>query len=68
MVGMKADAAESRGFGRQWLEEERSAILIVPSVVSREENNVLINPSHKDSSRIKVGPEKPLRWNGRLFD
>jgi len=64
----KSDAAESREFGRKWLEEERSAILIVPSVVSREENNVLINPNHKDSSRIKVGREKHVRWDVRLFD
>ena len=64
----KSDAAESREFGRRWLEEERSAILIVPSIVSREENNVLINPNHKDSSRIIVGREKPVRWDDRLFD
>lgn len=64
----KSDAAESREFGRKWLEEERSAILIVPSIVSREENNVLINPNHKDSSRIIVGREKPVRWDDRLFD
>ena len=64
----KSDATVSREYGRKWLEDERSAILIVPSVVSREENNVLINPKHEDSSRINVGLEKPVRWDDRLFD
>lgn len=64
----KPDGTESREFGRKWIDESRSAILFVPSVVSREENNVLINPNHKDSSGIKVGPEKPVRWDARLFD
>lgn len=63
-----ADGAVSREFGRKWVEENRSAILMVPSVVSREENNVLINPNHKDSGRIKIGHEQPVRWDDRLFD
>ena len=60
--------SESREFGKNWIDEKRSAILFVPSVVSREECNVLINPNHPDSDRIKVGREKPVRWDARLFD
>ena len=64
----RPDGTESREFGRKWIDEVRSAILLVPSIVSREENNVLINPNHADSDRIKVGAEKPVRWDARLFD
>ena len=64
----RPDGAESREFGAKWIDETRSAILFVPSVVSREENNVLINPNHDDARRIKVGPEKPVRWDTRLFE
>jgi RES domain-containing protein len=63
----RPDGAESRDFGRKWIEEKRSALLFVPSVVSREEKNVLINPRHKDAERIQVGREKPVRWDARLF-
>ena len=63
----RPDGSESRDFGRQWLEDKRSTILIVPSVVSREENNVLVNTNHPDAARIKVGHEKPVRWDARLF-
>ncbi|MDJ0709664.1 MAG: RES domain-containing protein [Woeseiaceae bacterium] len=64
----RPDGTESREFGRKWLDDARSAILFVPSAVSREECNVLINPNHADSSRIQVGQEKPIRWDARLFD
>lgn len=64
----RPDGTESREFGRKWIDDMRSAILFVPSVVSREENNVLINPNHDDSDNIEVGQEKPVRWDARLFD
>lgn len=62
-----ANGAVSREFGEQWLSDTRTAILIVPSVVSREENNILINPNHADANKIRPGLEKPVRWDDRLF-
>jgi RES domain-containing protein len=62
-----SDGADARAFGSRWLWEERSALLIVPSVVSREELNVLINPTHPDAREIRAGREKPVWWDGRLF-
>jgi RES domain-containing protein len=61
------DAAESRSFGGRWLREQRTAILIVPSYVAREEVNVLINPAHAQSPSIKVSRERPVMWDRRLF-
>src|SRR5712692_1702483 len=43
-----ADLIASRSFGDQWYDSERSAVLLVPSVVSRIERNVLINQQHRD--------------------
>lgn len=63
----KPDGAESREFGSKWIDEDRSTLLFVPSVVSREENNVLINPNHEGASKFKVGKETPVRWDARLF-
>jgi RES domain-containing protein len=59
--------AVARAFGSTWLAARRSALLIVPSVVSREEHNVLINPAHPDALAIKAGREKPVWWDQRLF-
>lgn len=57
----------ARTYGSAWLDERRSAILIVPSYVAPEEVNILINPSHPDAAAIRVGREKPVRWDKRLF-
>jgi RES domain-containing protein len=61
------DGRIARGFGARWIDEVRSAILIVPSVVARMERNVLINPAHGDAARIKPGLETPITWDARLF-
>lgn len=60
--------AASRGFGSKWLNEGRSAILFVPSVIARLDRNILINPDHPDTSRIKPGLEQPVAWDERLFE
>lgn len=61
------DAAAARAFGAAWFRERRSAILIVPSVVTRVESNVLIHPHHGDAAAISVGFETPVYWDARLF-
>ena len=56
----------SRAFGDRWLQELRSAVLIVPSVVVPSSRNVVLNPAHEDFSRIKSGRPNPLAWDRRL--
>lgn len=57
----------ARAFGDRWIAEARSAILLVPSVVAREEWNVLVNPAHPDAARIFIGEARPVVWDERLF-
>lgn len=61
------DLRASRGFGDRWLEERRSAVLIVPSAVTRLDRNLLINPLHTEAARISPGSERPVDWERRLF-
>jgi RES domain-containing protein len=42
-------------------------VLLVPSVVAREEWNVLVNPAHLEAKRILVGEPRPVIWDERLF-
>ena len=64
-----ASGARARAFGSQWYRSRESAILIVPSVVARSEQNIVINTTHPDlaSRRIGVGLETPVCWDHRLF-
>lgn len=65
------DARESpaaRRFGDRWLAEERSAVLVVPSLPSRPVGrNMVINPRHREAGRIAVSAPFPVPWDERLF-
>lgn len=61
------DLSPARRFGDQWLQEARSAVLVVPSVVARLESNALINPLHADANRLQVAPGQRVIWDQRLF-
>ena len=57
----------SKAFGERWCAERRSAILLVPSVVARLDDNVLINPAHPEFAAITAGLHQPVYWDRRLF-
>ena len=57
----------ARKFGHGWYEQNRSAILIVPSVVARMERNIVFNTGHKEFAGITTGLETPVWWDERLF-
>lgn len=57
----------SRPFGIEWRRQERSLLMIVPSVVARMENNILINPDHSEFSKITHSLHQPVYWDSRLF-
>lgn len=56
--GWRSRIEVSRRFGDTWLEAKTSAALLVPSVITPGERNVLLNPAHPQfSSRwILTGP------------
>lgn len=61
------ESRHARKIGDQWLNEQRSAILVVPSVVTGEAGNVLVNPVHPDASRISLAVPRRVVWDDRLF-
>lgn len=61
------DRQISRAFGEQWFIEQRSLLLLVPSVVARMERNVLINPFHPGFGEVTHGEAEPVLWDDRLF-
>ena len=63
----EVNAVKARRFGSNWFRQRCSALLIVPSVVARFDNNILINPEHDDFQLLKVSREKAIWWDARLF-
>ena len=43
-----------RDFGDKWLDSQKATVLIVPSVIIKNEQNILLNPSHQDFKKIKI--------------
>ncbi len=52
--------------GDEWVRQQRTSILAVPSVVAGE-RNYLLNPAHPDFSRIRFADPVPFRFDARLF-
>ena len=53
------DCLASRNFGSAWYEDERSAVLFVPSIVARLERNVVINSLHPESGTCRCRWKRP---------
>lgn len=58
--------SETRGIGDDWVACGRSAVLQVPSVISVEEPNFLLNPNHPDFGEIKIHPAQRFQFDPRL--
>lgn len=53
--------AETKNVGDRWVHESRSAVLEVPSAVTYEECNYLLNPAHPDFAAITIEEAVPFR-------
>jgi RES domain-containing protein len=63
------DQSASRAFGDRWHEERRTAVLLVPSVVTNGiERNLILNPEHPAFASISTGTPHDVKWDVRLFD
>ncbi len=56
-----------RAIGDQWVADQTSAVLQVPSAIIDTEWNFLLNPAHADFSQCKIGNPWPFKLDHRLF-
>jgi RES domain-containing protein len=57
----------TRSIGDRWLKAGETAVLMVPSVVTLVEHNLLINPRHPEFLKIQATPPRPVYWDKRFF-
>jgi RES domain-containing protein len=55
-----------RQIGDQWMEDRKSPVLQVPSVLIPEEHNYLINPGHSEAGKIRKLSTKSFAYDSRL--
>lgn len=65
----RGDMLASRAFGDCWYREMRSAVLLVPSVVTAGiESNALVNQDHPEFRLLEAGDPQEVAWDSRLFE
>jgi RES domain-containing protein len=58
---------DPRAFGEEWLREQRTPVLQVPSVIVPESPNLLLNPSHPLAVRARIVTSRPFDFDRRLW-
>ena len=58
--------AETQLIGDQWIDEQRSTVLGVPSAILPVETIYLINPEHPDFEEISIRSPEPFSFDDRL--
>ena len=56
-----------RFIGDNFLRASSNLLMKVPSVIIPDEHNIIINPQHKDFSRIKIRSVRTFDFDARLF-
>jgi RES domain-containing protein len=56
-----------RAIGDDWIRENRSLALSVPSAALRTEWNVLVNPLHPSIGKTKIEKPQAFRFDARMF-
>ena len=59
--------AETMEIGDRWVQERRSAVLALPSAISPDDTNFLLNPTHPDFKRIRIHPPINFDFDPRLL-
>jgi RES domain-containing protein len=58
----------SVAFGTRWIEEQRTVVLRVPSVMIPSESNFVLNPKHPDFvGAVRFEKVRPFAFDRRLF-
>jgi RES domain-containing protein len=57
----------SMQYGTRWVQEARSLVLYVPSMLVPEETNGLLNPNHPEFAGVSMVIERAFRYDPRLM-
>ena len=66
-TGWRSEEAVTRSIGDGWLEISRTALLRVPSAITPETWNWLLNPRHSDAGRVQIRAAEAYLYDSRLF-
>jgi len=59
---------ETKEIGNHWVKEQRSVVIALPSAISPDDTNFLLNPEHRDFKRIRIAPPVDYEFDPRLLN
>lgn len=66
-IAWKTNPVFTRKLGDAWIKSQRSALARVPSAIVPDTFNYLLNPLHKDASRVRIAESQRAIFDPRLF-
>ena len=60
--------AATQKIGYDFVNENKYGVLLIPSVVTQGDYNVLINPHHKDFAKITIAKIEKFPFDRRIFE
>jgi RES domain-containing protein len=63
----RTDTMACREIGDRWLDRSTSALLRVPSAISEQGKNFLLNPAHPDAAKVTVAEIFHAPFDARLL-
>jgi len=58
----------TKDIGTQWVHNNRTPVLRVPSALIPDEYNLVLNPLHAEFRRIKIGKPRHFTFDDRMWD
>lgn len=58
--------SKTQAIGNQWILDNKTAVLQIPSSIIPLESNFLINPNHRDFTSIKLVQAEPFYFDNRI--
>jgi RES domain-containing protein len=59
--------ADPAAFGDEWLRQQRSPVLQVPSAIVAESPNLLLNPAHPAAAQTRIVSRRRFAFDHRLW-
>lgn len=56
-----------KDIGTAWVQSGRTAVLVVPSAIVPEEQNLLLHPAHPDAARLRILGTHPFSFDPRMW-
>jgi RES domain-containing protein len=66
-AGWKGNESETQAYGDDWFEAKQTPLLRVPSAITPETWNWILNPRHADSAKVRIIQVEKQLYDARLF-